>query len=128
MNERKTEDMKRNMEQNELSIEFPFVEGRQRLQADDIIYIETFRHKNLFVTQKQIYSIYKKLDEIQQQLDGMGFVRAHRSFLVNMQYIEKISSYIMTLTTGKEISVPKARYQEVKRIYQTYISRKEVIQ
>lgn len=33
-----------------------------------------------------------------------------------MRYIEKISSYVMVLTTGKEISVPKARYPEVKRL------------
>ena len=114
---------KKNMEQQDLTIEFSFVEGRHTLRAEDIIYIETFRHKNLFITEKQTFSIYKKLDEIQLLLNEMGFVRAHRSFLINMRYIEKISSYIMTLTTGKEISVPKARYQEVKR---TYLSFKEM--
>ncbi len=35
-------------------------------------------------------------------MKDMGFVRAHLSFLVNMRYIVKISSYIMTLTTGKK--------------------------
>lgn len=50
----------------------------------------------------------------------MGFVRAHLSFLVNMRYIVKISSYIMILTTGKNISVPKARYAQVKREYMLY--------
>lgn len=110
----------KNMEQHDLTIEFSFVEGRQSLRIEDIIYIETFRHKNLFISEAQTYSIYKKLDEIQQQLSELGFVRAHRSFLINMRYIEKISSYVMTLTTGKEISVPKARYQEVKRIFSAY--------
>lgn len=47
----------------------------------------------------------------------MGFVRTHRSFLVNMRYINRISSYIVTLTGGKELSVPKARYPDVKRQY-----------
>ncbi len=47
----------------------------------------------------------------------MGFLRIHQSFLINMRYIVKISSYLMTLTTGKEISVPKSRYPEVKRQY-----------
>ncbi|MFQ7025124.1 MAG: LytTR family DNA-binding domain-containing protein [Lachnospira pectinoschiza] len=50
----------------------------------------------------------------------MGFVRAHLSFLVNMKYITKISSYVMTLTTGKKIPVPKARYAQVKREYMLY--------
>ena len=46
-----------------------------------------------------------------------GFVRIHQSFLINMRYIGKLSSYVMMLTTGKKISVPKSRYPEVKRQY-----------
>ena len=90
------------------------------MNADDIIYIETNRHKNVFYTKKQTYTIYKKLDEIENELKGMGFVRVHLSFLVNMRYIDKISSYVLSLTNGKEISVPKSRYQKVKRRYALY--------
>lgn len=98
-------------------MEFPFVEGNIRLRINDIIYIETAKHKNVFYTKEGSYSIYKKLDEIENELQGFGFVRVHLSFLVNMRYIRKISSYVMTLTTGKEISVPKSRYAEVKKQY-----------
>lgn len=101
-------------------LEFHFVEGTIKLHIDDIIYIETERHKNVFYTEKGIFQIYKKLDELENELKDMGFVRAHLSFLVNMKYITKISSYIMTLTTGKNISVPKARYAQVKREYMLY--------
>jgi DNA-binding LytR/AlgR family response regulator len=87
------------------------------LREDDIIYIETSRHKNVFYTAGQTYSIYKKMDELEAELAGMGFVRIHQSFLINMRYIGKLSSYVMVLTTGKEISVPKSRYPEVKRQY-----------
>ena len=90
------------------------------LRVDDIIYIETNKHKNVFYTMKQTYSIYKKMDELEQELEGMGFVRIHQSFLINMKYIKKISSYVMILTTGKEISVPKSRYPNVKRQYMLF--------
>ena len=69
---------------------------------------------------RSTFQIYKKLDELENELKNMGFVRAHLSFLVNMKYITKISSYVMTLTTGKKISVPKARYAQVKREYMLY--------
>ena len=98
-------------------VEFGFVEGNMRLKVDDIIYIETSKHKNVFYTKEQTFSIYKKMDELEEDLKGMGFVRIHQSFLVNMKYIERISSYVTILTTGKEISVPKSRYPEVKRQY-----------
>ncbi len=87
------------------------------LRVDDIIYIETSKHKNVFYTAGEAYSIYKKMDELETELAGMGFVRIHQSFLINMRYIGKLSSYVMVLTTGKEISVPKSRYPEVKRQY-----------
>ncbi len=101
-------------------VEFSFVEGQVRLQTDDIIYIETAKHKNVFYTKKQAYTIYKKMDDIEEELVGFGFVRVHQSFLVNMRYIEKISSYVLRLITGKEMSVPKSRYQEVKRAFALY--------
>ncbi len=108
------------IQQNDYMVQFHFVEGNISLRTDEIIYIETNRHKNLFYTRKQIYSIYKKLDELENDLKDMEFVRIHKSFLVNMYYVEKISSYIMKLSTGKELSVPKARYQQVKRQYAQY--------
>lgn len=105
------------IKQKEQIVEFSFVEGKVSLRADEIIYIETARHKNIFYTKRQTYSIYRKLNEIEADLKDMGFVRTHLSYLVNMRYIEKISSYILRLTNGKEISVPKSRYPEVKRQY-----------
>ena len=105
------------IEQEAQIIEFHFVEGNIRLKVGDIIYIETDKHKNVFHTPEGSYSIYKKLDELEEDLRDFGFVRIHQSFLINMHYIKKISSYVMTLTTGKEISVPKARYAEVKKQY-----------
>ena len=60
------------------------------------------------------------MDEIEAELAEFEFVRVHQSFLVNMRYIEKISSYVLRLITGKEISVPKSRYQEVKRAFALY--------
>lgn len=114
------DDLLKEMKQKEQVVEFTFVEGKVSLRADEIIYIETARHKNIFHTKKQIYSIYRKLNEIEEDLKGMGFLRTHLSYLVNMRYIEKISSYVLRLTNGKEISVPKSRYPEVKRQYTLY--------
>ncbi len=102
------------------TVQFPFVEGETILKVDDIIYIETNKHKNVFYTKQGNYSIYRKLNELEEELAGLDFVRIHQSFLVNMQYVEKISSYIMRLTTGEELSVPKSRYQKVKKEYSLY--------
>ncbi len=109
-------------------VTFTFVEGEATLQAEEIFYIETSRHKNIFHTADKTYSIYRKMDEIEAVMEGMDFLRCHQSFLVNMRYIQKISSYVMTLTTGQELSVPKARYREVKRRYAEYLERTGKVQ
>ena len=114
------DDLIAEINKNSRILEFRFVEGTIKLYADDIIYIETELHKNVFYTEKGTFQIYKKLDELENEFNDMGFVRAHLSFLVNMRYITKISGYVMTLTTGKKIPVPKARYAQVKREYMLY--------
>ncbi len=48
------------------------------LRVDDIIYIETSKHKNVFYTVGEAYSIYKKMDELEAELAGMGFVKIPR--------------------------------------------------
>lgn len=106
-------------------VTFTFVEGEATLQPEEILYIETSRHKNIFHTMDRTYSIYRKMDELEAALKGLDFLRCHQSFLVNMRYIRKISSYVMTLTTGQELSVPKARYREVKRRYGEYLARQD---
>lgn len=111
-------------EKDNLTVQFRFVEGELKLNVEDIIYIETNKHRNLFYTNSGTYSIYRKLNEIEQEFNGMDFLRIHQSFLVNMRYIEKISSYVLRLTTGEELSVPKSRYQNVKKVYSLYKEKK----
>jgi len=121
------EDIPKKVKQKDQMLEFSFVEGKVSLKPEDIIYIETSRHKNFFYTKTQVYSIYKKLSDLEQELEEYGFVRIHLSFIVNMRYIEKISSYILRLTNGKEISVPKSRYAHVKEKYALYKEKGEEI-
>ncbi|MDE5966787.1 MAG: LytTR family DNA-binding domain-containing protein [Lachnospiraceae bacterium] len=108
--------------QKQKRLAFAFVEGEIELELQKIIYVETDRHKNVFHTMDASYGLYKKLNEIEEQLRDYGFLRVHQSYLVNMRYVEKISSYVLKLSTGQELSVPKSRYQKVKREFAVYQS------
>ena len=65
------DDILREIRQEEQVVEFGFVEGNVRLKVDNIIYIETSKHKNVFYTKEQIFSIYKKMDELEEDLRGI---------------------------------------------------------
>lgn len=109
-----------NLSQEQNQITYSFVEGQTTLPVEDILYVESNKHKNWFHTADATYSIYRKLGDIEQELRDFGFIRIHQSFLVNMRYIAKISSYTLTLTSGEVFSVPKVRYSQVKRKFMKY--------
>ncbi len=54
------------------------------------------------------------MDELEEQLTSAGFLRVHKSYLVNMRYIEKLNYNKLLLVNGKELPVSPRRYSEVK--------------
>lgn len=104
-------------------IKFSFVEGEKNIALDKIIYIESKLHKlEFFIMKDKIekYSIYEKLDVVENLLKDSGFVRIHQSYLVNMKYIQVIGNYKVILNTGLDLSVPKSKYKTVKDIFIAY--------
>ena len=99
------------------------VEGEVRLKVPDIILIETAGHKCLIQMKDRTYQIYEKLEVLEEKLKDHGFLRTHKSFLVNMRHIENINSYILTRDNDRQISVPKARYKQVKQEYTLFAGR-----
>lgn len=104
-------------------VEFSFMEGHKKLYTDNILYVESKKHKSIFIyleTEPIQYHIYEKLDHIEKTLESYGFLRIHKSYLVNMKHILKINNYIAFLDTGEELPVPRLRFREVKEIFVAY--------
>ena len=98
-------------------VTFSFIEGEKRLYTDNILYVESRKHKSIFsyMDERLIkYQIYERLDMIEEKLAGHGFLRIHKSYLVNMKHICKISNYMAYLDTGEELPVPHLKYRAVK--------------
>lgn len=104
-------------------ISFSFIEGEKKLYTDNLLYVESKKHKSVFYYQEEQltkYQIYEKLDDIEKVLNGAGFLRIHKSYLVNMRHIRKISNYIAELSTGEELPIPRIRYQAAKQKFVEY--------
>lgn len=94
------------------------VEGNIQISLDEVILIESDKHKNLIIMQDgSIFHIYCKLDDLELRLKEHGFIRAHKSYLVNSLHIKKLLNYKMTLDNNMIINVPRGRYQCVKNIF-----------
>lgn len=62
------------------------------LRLTDIVYIDSYNHMLRFYMQDgQQYVSYGKLDEIQAQLTPGLFVRCHKSFIVNLIYVSRLT-------------------------------------
>ena len=104
-------------------VTFSFMEGERNLYTDNILYVESQKHKSIFFYMESSivnYHIYDKLDSIEQKLSEYGFLRIHKSYLVNMKHIRKISNYMVYMDTGEELPVPRLRFQNIKEAYVAY--------
>ncbi len=68
----------------------------------------------------RVYQMYGKLDQIEECLETYGFLRIHKSFLVNMKHVRRISNYKALLDNGEEIGVPRPRFAKVRDAFVEY--------
>ena len=108
------------LSKRERTMIFDFEEGIRKLLIDSIIYVESFGHKVVFHTADATYRQNRKLEEIEKELGDYDFIRVHKSFVVNLKYVLKVSNYSLTMQDGYVISVPRSRYVDVKQAYARY--------
>ncbi len=89
----------------------------------EIVYVES--RNNICILHRSDgseYNIYKKLSEVELQLNESRFLRCHQSYLVNMSYISKADSQF-ELTTGDVVLIRQRSQKEIRRIYQEFASK-----
>ena len=103
--------------------EFDFKEGRKEIPLERLLYIESNLHILEFHVMEddvKVYTIYETLNVFETRLAENGFIRIHQSYLVNAKHIKNVVRCKVVLTNGVELSIPKARYTEVKNKFITY--------
>lgn len=97
-----------------------FSEGKKKIILNNIVYIESDLHKLYFHiwNNKEVrYTMYGRLDTLEEKIQLSGFCRIHKSYLVNLRYVEDLQRYHIILNNGHELSVAKQRYKEVENKY-----------
>ncbi|MEG1012575.1 MAG: LytTR family DNA-binding domain-containing protein [Ruthenibacterium sp.] len=95
--------------------------GILSLALNNILYIESQKRLLLFHVQNQersFYQCYEKITVAQQQLSEKGFLRIHKSYLVNMAHIKYIRNTEIAL---KENTVLPVSRQNDSSILQAYL-------
>lgn len=103
-----------------------FREGDLEICLDDIKYIESRLHMLFFemdIESENTYTLVERLDTLEERYKQYGFVRIHKSYLVNLKYIKSISRYHVTLKDETVLNIAKPRYMEVKNAFLSYRGR-----
>lgn len=92
---------------------------------NNIIYIESFKRLVIIHLNNDVkHEFYYKLSDLTNELSNKGFILTHRSYLVNLQYIKKITNTDVVLKN--EVSVPVSRnlLPNVRNAYISYLNKK----
>lgn len=92
----------------------------------DILYLESNQRVIYLYTVKPMQApdrFYGKLEDLVAELEGDGFLRIQKSYLVNMAYIKKFNYDRVVLFDGKELSVSQKRYSQMKVQYLSWKSK-----
>ena len=99
------------------------------VEPSQLEYCEVMNHTLLLhLTTGQVLASTGKLDQLNEKLDlSTGFLRIHRSYLVNMACIRQITGKAVTLSSGMELPLPHGKFNELKDAYLAYAFEKEQV-
>lgn len=91
-----------------------------RLEEQEIVYLESDGHYIRIHGMDRIYDVKEKFQNMLNVLEGDGWIRPHRSYFVNLGYVEKITRTECMMENGERIPVSRNRYREVNEAFIDY--------
>ena len=98
---------------------FKTADGVIRLYADQIVCAEAFAHSTSLTLENGSCMLAEPISSLEQKL-GRGFVRCHRSYLVNLKWVSRFTRTELLLDTGKRIPVSRRLADEVRKSFIAY--------
>ena len=95
----------------ELCLQMP--EGTARIPVSEIRYLEVQRNY-VTIHGDEDYTVKRTLGELERELDGR-FFRTGRSYIVNLQFVKKITRSQIVLKDGAQIPLPRRAYEDINR-------------
>ena len=96
--------------QNERCLNLELSGEMVRLPVSAIRYVEAFAHSASIVTESKTLSVKQSISELEQQL-GTDFVRCHRSYLVRLKHIARLSKNEVIFDSSKSLPLSRGAAQ-----------------
>ncbi len=105
---------------------FKTVYEESSVSVSDIIYFESMGHDIYMHTTDNKYKLKRErgkelsMKTLSEQFEKKGFIRIHKSFLVNFRYIYKINKNNVELKEGKPIDINPHNVKEIRDRFQHF--------
>ena len=97
---------------------------QQRVIADDIIYVTRDGRRISIITSTREFSIAGKYDALCEKLPQLFFYPVHKSFFVNLHYVERYAYTELLLTNGARIPVAPRKQSAFHKFWFEYLQRR----
>ena len=85
---------------------------KKKLFLDDIYYFEIKGRMVYAHVAEGIFTYYEQIGELEDKLQDYGFFRCHKSYLINLKYVDGYNRQEAILENGEKIVIAKRRYEK----------------
>lgn len=107
----------------EENLSFQFQNEMYSIRYSDIIYIEGMRDKLWIYCKDATYRWRGTLKNLNEMLQEKGFFQVHRSYIINMNKIQKYNSQTVVMESDYKVPISKYRLDAFKEEYIKYWSK-----
>lgn len=117
--------IRRLLPENNPSLMLKSKDGLYRVPVGELVCVESFNHNQVCtLADGSVLAVSATMAELMEALkEQPAFVRPHRAYIVNMDFIRKLTARELLLTNGKHIPIPQSGYGEMKNAYFAYMTR-----
>jgi DNA-binding LytR/AlgR family response regulator len=91
-----------------------------KIPFGEIEYLESQGRETIVSTINEQISVHMKFSDMEQLLPEESFVRCHRSYIINMNYVKDLARYRFLTKRGVEIPVSQLQYVDVKKRFMEF--------
>lgn len=90
--------------------------GKQKIiSINEILYFESLSHHIIFhLKNDESFEIKDSMENMLQKFTYPNFFQIHRSFCVNLDYIDNIKSQVLTMTDRTEIPISRKKHKQLR--------------
>ena len=105
--------------EKEQIFEYTYKKVPRKILIRKIRYFESDKREINIYSTDGIYSFYKKLDEVEMQIEKMDvkFLRISKSYLVNMNYVKEFRYEKVVMDDGKELRIGPTYKDKIRKSY-----------